>query len=300
MGSAFAFNIVKVAGSVLVGVSSPNFDRREVQRVSATDGVVHQTGATVRRTAPMASWSSRAVRTIFTLLGTGDEVPFVALDGTNGVELFGGKINTAAPGYAGSTVHARRKFAAGDLYLKKVSWRSNDGASAELEAFALASAGGTDPVDDSNAALPTLPVNTEQMDLSSITIGGGALGDVTSLDLDITHQGENNDEEMCYSSGLPHPVLTKKAGVGGAAEILLTIETNDLTASISNGTVVITLAAANNLGVGLSANQAIMTLNNPLIREQSIPGSDGSPGKRRILVRATFDGTNKPLVITTA
>ena len=81
---------------------------------------------------------------------------------------------------------------------------------------------------------------------------------------------------------------------------MLTVETLDLTSSISNGTVIWTLAVLNNLGVGLGSNTAIITLNNPTIRETVIRGEDGSAGKRQITCRALFDGTNKPLTIATA
>lgn len=299
MPSAFAFNFVKLNGSLLTSISAPNFDHREKQQPLATGGTLHQTGAAVIRTAPMASFTTLAVRALFIALGTGDEVPFVALDGANGIELLGGKGSTTAPGYAAATPHARRQMISGDCYLKRVSWRSGDVARAEVEVFGIGATGTTNPVVSDTTSL-TLPTNTEQLAVSSFTVGGTEIDSLVGFDLDITHQGENSDEETCYNKGLQYPVLTKRAGPGGQTEILLTYETLDLTTAISNGTTVITMAVLNNLGIGLSANTAIITLSSNLIREQVIPGEDGQPAKRRVQVRATYNGSTLPIAITTA
>lgn len=298
--TAFAFNMVKLNGALLLGISSPNLDRRETERALANDGTLHQTGAAVIRAAPMVSFSTIAMRAMFVILGTGDEVPFVALDGTNGVELIGAKANSSAPGYLGTSTHASRKIAAGDCYLRRVSWSPGDVARCEIDIFGLSANGTTDPVVSSVIALPTLGLNTEQMTLASLTVGGITLTDIASLDIQISHQGENNDEEICYSLGLPFPVLPKRAGTGGTTEIILTAEILDLTTTLSNGSCVAVFNSLNNLGVGLNTPTATVTLNTSLIRERTIAGADGRPAKRQITARATFDGTNRPCTIVTA
>ncbi len=297
--TAFAFNLLKINGNLLTGISSPNLDHRKTTRPLAHDATLHQTGAAVIRTAPMVRASTIAVRAMFLLFGTGDEVPFLALDGTNGVELIGAKIATAAPGYLATSTHASRKIAAGDAYLSRISWNPGDVARSEFDIYGISADGTTDPVAASVVALPTLPLNTEQTVLSSLLLGDLTLTRVASLDIQISHQGENNDEETCYSLGKPFPMLCKRAGVGGAIEVIATIETLDLTSTWTQGALVAVFTQVNNRGVGLDTETATVTINTPLILEDTIVGQDGGPAKRRITVRGLYDGTNKPITLTT-
>lgn len=298
--AAFAFNQVKLNGSLLGGCSAPNYDRREVERMLANDSTLHQTGGAIIRAAPKVSFGTVAMRALFVVLGTGDEIPYVALDGVNGCELIGAKANTAGPGYLGTSTHASRKMISGDCYLSRVSWSPGDVARAEVEIFPISSGGSTDPVVAAAVALPTLAQNTEQMVLSSLALGAFSPTDIASFDIQFTHQGENNDEEICFSLGLPFPVLTKRAGTGGVTEVVMTVEVLDLTTAVANGTCTAVFTSLNVLGIGVSTPTATITLNNCIIREKTIMGADGRPAKRQITAHATYDGANKPATIATA
>lgn len=299
--TAFAFNAVRLNGTLLGGIDAPNFDRRENQMARGDDGQVHQTTAAVIRIAPMASFSTVAARALAVILGTGDEVPHVALDGTNGLELLGLKINDAGPGYASGIVHARRQGARGALYLSGLSWSPGDVLRASAEAFFLGASGTADPVASSLTTAPTLPLNTEQMGLETLTLGGTTLTRVRSLDISIDHRAANDIEDICYNLGLPHPLLLATAGINGPAEVTATVETLDLDTVIAgSGTLVAGFKSLNHLGVGLGSNALTVTLNAAIIREVSIPGQAGGAGVRRFEIRATFNGTNKPLTIVTS
>lgn len=293
--TAFAFNVVKLNNAFLKGIRQPDFQVREKQAVSDTDGSIWQTSAPVIRAAPMARFDTVAAKALFVLMGTSSFPPFVALDGTNGLELLGLKINATGPGYDATSVHASRKCLNGLLMLADLSWKPGEVLTATAEAYLIATVGSTNPVVASTIALPTVPVNTEQLVLS--TISGIPSTRIASWDVSISHQVENNDEQICYNHGLPYPVLAKQPGTGGAVEVLLTIETTDLTTAISNGTVVSTFAVLNHNGVGTSAGTATVTLNNPQIREEGITGK---PAMRKIVIRATWDGSTQPITIATA
>jgi hypothetical protein len=300
--TAFAFEMVRVNGSALLpGCSSPSADQRETIKPIGSDGTLHQTGAAVIRRAPKIAFQTIAVISAFTLLGTGDEVPYVALDGSSGIEAIGAAINSSAPGFSGSSIHASRKMISGALLLASLDWSPGDVARVGLEAFGTSANGSTAAMASSTIAAPTLATNTEQLVVSAVTVTGTSLTRVASLALAVTHQVENNDEETCYSLGLVEPVLLKQPGVGGQTEIVLTIETLDLTTAITaNGTVTVVLTKVNNLGVGYGANTATITLNNCIVREESISGGGGRAAKRRLVCRATYDGISKPLTLATA
>lgn len=292
--SAFAFNLVRLNNTMLTGIRSPSFQPRETQMPSETDGTIYQTSSPVIRAAPMARFSTIAVRSLFSLFGS-TRPPYVAMDGTNGLELIGAQIGTNVPGYASGTVHARRQGLNGLVALSGLSWRPRDVVEATVDAYWIAAAGGTNPVPPTTIALPTIPVNTEQLVLTGVS--GIPATRITSLDLSITHQIENNDESICYNTGLPYPILTKQPGVGGTVEIIQTVETLDLTTTLSNGTVTSTFGVLNHNGLGLGASTAFFTLNNPQIREEEVAGK---PATRRITIRGTWDGTNSPITLGVA
>lgn len=293
--TAFAFNIVKLNNAYLTGIRQPDLQLREKQAVAEGDGSIWQTSAPVIRAAPTARFGTVAVKALFTLMTSSTRPPYVALDGTNGMELIGAKINTAAPGYMSTSVHASRKGLRGLLMLAGLSWRPGDVAEATAEAFFYSAAGGTDSLTTSTVAAPVIPVNTEQLVLASVSQIPSSK--ILSWDLAITHQVENNDEVICYDAGLPFPVMLKQPGVGGAVEWMLTVETTDLTTAITNGTVTSVFNVLNHNGVGHAAGTATVVLNNPQIREESI-GS--KPASRKITARGTWDGTNYPGTIGVA
>lgn len=298
--TAFNFSLAALNGTTLVGLRSASLDRRESQSPIGTDGTLHQTGNGVIRAAPMAQLTTIAVRSLFGVLGTGDEVPFVALNGSTGLVMYGPKINASGPGYDSGSTHKTCTALNGMMLLDRVSWSPGQVAEASASVYITSTAGGTDPITVSTAAMPTLPVNTEQMVLSTCTINGTAVSRVASLEVSIGHRAENNDEGVCYNQGLPYPVLLTQAGVAGQTEISATIDTLDLTTAFANGTVVIAFTAISALGVGLGSNTATITINGVLAREQTINGENGAPARRQLLIRGTFDGTNKPLTIATA
>ncbi|MCX7032435.1 MAG: hypothetical protein NT046_00460, partial [Arenimonas sp.] len=163
-----------------------------------------------------------------------------------------------------------------------------------------AAAGATDPVTRTDTTAPTIPLNTERLVLVAATINGtSCLRKLQSLDIDIVHQVENNDPtQSCYDGGLPFPVVLKQPGAGGATSVKFSIETQDLTTSFANGAAVFTFAVLNHQGVGVSAQQAIVTLNTCMVRSRMINGPKGA-ASRRIEGIATFDGTNRPITLST-
>jgi len=301
MSTAFAFEMVRVNGATLLpGCSAPTAEQRELRRPIGSDGTLHQTGNGVIRRAPKISFQTIAVIAAFDLLGTGDEIPYLALDGSNGIEAIGAKINPDAPGYLGTSTHASRKMVSGALVLSGLSWSPGDVARVTLEAFGISANGSTAAMAEASIASPTLATNTEQLVVSAITLAGVSITKAASVELSINHQVENNDEELCYSLGLVEPTMLKQPGVGGQTEISLVVETLDLTTALTaNGTCTITLTKINHLGTGYDTETALITLNNCLITEETVRGEGGRAGKRRITCTPTFDGTNRPLTITT-
>lgn len=297
--TAFAFNLVRLnntGNNLLKGIRQPDFQRREKYAPLETDGTLYQTSRPVIRAAPIASFSTVAMRTLVSSLTSAAGIPYQLLDGTNGCELIAGKINPSGPGYEAGSVHARRRYLNGLLMIKGISWRPGDVAEMAAEAFFTAAAGSTDPLTADAIALPTIPVGTEQLVLSSITMPGGTISAtrVMGYDLSINHQVENNDESICYNTGLPFPLILKQPGVGGTAEIGLSLEVLDLTGTLANGNVSATFTQLTHNGVGLAATGITVALGNCQIREAGI---SGKPGARKLDIFPTWDGTTQALTL---
>jgi hypothetical protein len=240
------------------------------------------------------------MRSLFSVLN-GSALPFVALNGSTGLVMYGGQLLTTGPGYQGNGNHLSLTALNGQVFLSSVTWSPGSVAKATADCYFRSTAGGTDPVTAaSNANLPTLSVNTEQLVLSALTLGGSSVTRVANLSININHQCENNDEAICYNTGLPHPILLKEAGVGGQTEISATVETLDLTTSFSAGSLVATFTALSNTGVGLASNTATITLSNCVVRTRDIPGQQGGPGVRAMDIRATYDGITQPVTVAVA
>src|ERR1035437_3983797 len=103
--------------------------------------------------------------------------------------MVGLRINTAGGvGRDTGNVHARRKFAAGLLCLNQLSWQPGGLLEASCSAFATSAAGGTDPVVADTVAAPTVPVNTERLVLTGLTIGALSFTRVSSFAVGIGHR----------------------------------------------------------------------------------------------------------------
>jgi hypothetical protein len=294
-------NLLRLNGSVLSGIKSAGLDRRETHVTLDADGALHQTGDAVIRAAPTARFTTSAARALVALLNpqAGHALPYLALDAANGIELVQAKVDDAAPGYKTGTVHGSRKMVRGQLMIDSLRWQSGGTLEASATVFGLSADGTTDPVAVSTIALPALPVATEQLVLSAITLNGVSIPKVRSVEITYGHKTENNAAE-CYLASLPYPTMLMQAGVAGPSEITFAIELLDFGATIGNGVLSCTFTALTNLGVGLGTNTLTALVNGSIARDEGLDGSNGTPGARRITGRGTFDGTTKPWGLTVA
>ncbi len=295
--SSFAFNFVRLnntANTLLKGIRDPEFDRNERNAQADAQGTVHLTGIAGIRSAPKARFGTISVYALNALFVAGGItlMPCLALDGTNGIELIAPKNNDAGPGYKTGATAARRQMKVGQLDLTGLTWRPNDVLVASLQAYGLSTDGDADPVISDQITMPTPPLTSEQLVLSSLSFGGLTPPEIVSLDISIGHQTANDDDEICYNTGHPHPIILRQTGVGGVGQIEAVVEVLDLVgAPTSGGSMVAVFTAVSNLGMGLATNTVTVTIRTSFIREVSI---QGRPGHRRFHIIGTYDGTNLP------
>lgn len=296
----FAFQVVKLGATILTGIDQISFERRHQMVELGADGNPHTTSVASLRMAPKATFRTAAMdalANVMTLSGaTYYGVPYFT-HASGGAQFIGDKAGTV-PGWAASTVHAQRSFAAGLTVLSGIDWSAGDIARMSCDSFALSSDGSTTPITETGIAAVT-PVGAEQMTLQSATVAGVDLTTgAASLRISVDHRVENNVEAQCFKAGLPYPVALAMPGPNGPTRIEAEFETTDLTTALTaQGDMVFVFAVITARGIGLSATTLTVTLKTGYVVEESIPGERGQAARRRIRGVATFDGTNQPLTL---
>lgn len=290
--SAYGLQAVTIDATVLSGIKSYNFDRREKALDANTDGTLHRTMHAVKRSAPKVDFSTVACKSLMALLVGSLDAPMMNL--VTAAD-FAFALQGAVPGYAG--VHKGIRFAKGSIYLTGFKWSpSGDGLEAAASLFGLSADGTTDPV---ALITPTLPTVTpvEVFTLTSLTLGGQAITKCQGFDLTIDPKAENSIEDVCFDLGLPYPKLMAVAGAAGPIEVDAVIETLDQAVAPSTTGTLVAVFTQYAFGGTLGTATVTLTINASMIREESRVG--GRPSTRRFRIMARHDGTNRPLTITT-
>ena len=291
--SAYGLQAVTIDSTVLSGIKSYSFDRRERMLDAQTDGTLHQTFHAAKRAAPKVDFSTVAVESLMGLLTGSLDAPMKNI--ATAADFIFALQASATPGYGGT--HRGIRLTKGHIYLTGLKWApGGDGLEAACSAFGLSADGTTDPV---TLITPTLPVVTpaEVFTLTSLTLGGQTVTKCQNLDIGIDPKGENNVEDVCYDLGLPFPKEMAVAGAAGPIEVSATVELLDQAVAPTTSGTLVAVFTQFAFGATLAVNTLTVTINAAQIREES--RTAGRPSSRRFKVLGRHDGTNRPLTITT-
>jgi hypothetical protein len=292
--TAFAIQAVSINASTFAGVKGQQIDGGQTVLSGGYDGTVQETLQTIISRRRSFEWDTVQCKTMLTALGTSGSSPFpcIALDGSNGLVMYGGRSAVSLPGYSASAIHISRTALNGVVVMERMSWAQDQEAVMHCKAFVLSADGTTDPVTAATtvafATLPN-PQNTQVYVLSALTANGVSLGTVRSMDLSIGHKF---DYDM--TTGLPYPLMVSGAGPKGPAEIRLTADITDCSQAEGTGSVscVFTALAA---GGTLGSSTITFTFQSPWTLEDAISGSKGGPMTRKFTARPTFGGSTYAL-----
>jgi hypothetical protein len=254
----------------------------------ALDGVVHETAHHVMRTAPTADLTTRNLAIISALTGSTD-APILALDGTNGLELIGGKANSLAPDYLSGSVHVCRKMAHGVLVFTDLSWSKGGKAEVKLKGYGTSADGTTAAMTATAVALPTAPVPDYGYILSALTLNGSVVRTVESLNITCDPRAAHE-----YQAGLPEPVDVSMAPVNGPVQWRLNASIGDCDTGSGTGAVVAVFTRLTT-GGGLGSATLTFTFNANWSQEESLGGQAGGSMTRALIVRPRLSGSTKPV-----
>jgi hypothetical protein len=288
--SRFGIQQIKLNNVLYPGVKGYQLDRGVEVSSEGADGVIYQTAHHVTRRKPMADLTTFSLKAIVAALAGGTDFPFLALDGANGLIMYGGKQATTAPGYNSSSVHETRTGLNGVIYLAGVRWSPGNPAEAILKALMFSTDGSAASIASSSvAALPTAPFPDLGFALSALTINGSAIPEVNSLEIDIDPRFDFD-----YSAGLVEPVSLIGAGANGKLAITLKADVGALDLGAGTGSVSAVFTQYTTGGGFGSATQTF-TFNSPWSNEEGIGGENGRLMNKGLLVRTRHNGTTKPL-----
>ncbi len=287
--SRFAIQQVRFNNTLYPGISgwnvSPGLDINSDQ----LDGAVHETAHHVMETAPTAEMTTRNLEFITSLDGSAD-VWLKAFDGTNGLELIGGRANSLMPGYVGTSTNISRKGTRGILLGTGLRWSKKGKAELSLKAMFTSVDGTTAALAAAaNIALPALPVTDFGYKLTALTMNGSSIPSVDSLDITCDPKAEFE-----YQAGLPEPVDVLMAGVTGAAMWRLSANIGDADLGAGSGAVAAVFTRLAN-GGGLGANTLTVTFNSNYSTEEGVSGQAGSAIGRQLIVRPRMNGATRPV-----
>jgi hypothetical protein len=231
MSSLYAATAVHFNTTVLAGITKSMHDFRYKDKRIGNSGSTHIRTATIEKSAPIINFSTYSVASLLAILNNLD-CPCVNLTGA-GLVKYSIRGNPNGPGLD-STGHGKAAMATGQAYLNKLSWGIDSYLQADVTAYGVSADGTTNPLVESTIATAFLPVLPEEelLTLVSATYGGtDFLPGLQSLEVNFDHKAKN-DDNTCYTGGLPHPTRIVTAGVGGPIEITGSFETNDLSLSI--------------------------------------------------------------------
>ncbi len=293
--SRFGIQQIKLNNTLYPGVKGYQYDSGVEVISDGSDGVIYQTAHHVTRRKPMVDLTTLSLKTMIGALAGGTDFPFLALDASNGLVLYGGKQASNAVGYNGSSVHETRTGLRGLIYCAGIRWSPGNPAEMLLKALLVSSDGTTASVASSSvAALPTAPFPNFGFALSALTLNGSTIPAVNSVEIDIDPRFEFD-----YSAGLPEPIAINGAGSNGKLAVTLKADVGDLDLGAGTGAVsaVFTRYAS---GGGFGTDTVTVTLNTNWTNEEGIGGDNGRPMTKGLLCRPVHNGTTKPLTWATA
>lgn len=291
--SRFGIQQLKANGTLYPGFSGETIVRGFDVNTDQTDGVQYETMQHILQVKPGMDATSLNLKAMITLLASSTDLPLLTLDGVNGVQFVGGKANSGLPGYLGGSVHTARTAINGLIYMAGVRWSPAQRAEMSLKGMFFSTDGTTASIAQSLVALPTQAVPDNGFALAAMTVNAATIGAVNSVDLTCDPKFEYD-----YTAGLPEPTGINGAGARGALGIRLRADIGD--ADLANGTGSVSLLFkryAN--GGGFGTDSVTFTLNGNFSYEDQVGGSAGSPIGKQLVVIPTWNGTVKPLVITT-
>jgi hypothetical protein len=289
----FGIQAVSFNGTEFTGATGESIDRGRNVVSQQSDGAVFETTQFVEQIEAKCDFNTWALSTILAALGTSgvSQIPFVTLDGTDGLVMQGALAAANAPAFAGGSVHMARTALNGALWLSSVRWSLKQKAEMNIKGMFVGTGDGTtDPVTPSTVALPTQLVPNNGWTLSSLILNGVNVITCNSVELSI-----NPKFEYEYSLGLPVPISLSGAGPRGPIEIRLVADVGDVLIADGVGTVSLVFTQYA-IGGGLAAHTVTFTLRGNYSFENSVGAQASSPYSKRMTVIPTLVSTNFPLI----
>lgn len=289
--STYGLQAVSVNGAQFFGCRGHVLDLGNKIESEGSDGTVFEQYHTMLQRPSVASWSTIACKQMMTALGTSGtaQIPFVALDGANGLVLVHAKASPSAPGYSASAVHHSSTGLNGVIVMESFKWSLGSFAVMAMKGYPISTNGTTAALAISDtAALPTQSSSQQGYSLSALTLNGVAAASVSSVSITIGHKFDFD-----FLAGCPYPTAVTGAGPKGRAEIRMEAEIRDVSQTEGSGTC--SAVFTNNVQGGtFGASTITHTFNAAWALKDSDSAANTSPSATKLVVRPLWNGSTNP------
>jgi hypothetical protein len=255
--------------------------------------------AVVTGAQPRIPFATRAVATVLAVTGS-DGAPITTANKLAAYFAMIGDNGLVAPG----EVHTQYIAERGLLIPRRLSVEHQRSATLDLEALLYSPDGAAHPLAISHTlALPTIARDNIRHTIKSVVIGNGDveinLGCVTRVEVNFGSQARTvGCSSDVYDSHLVQDSVQPTISITG---ITPGIVSNDLLEGIlaDHAETVITLRQYDESGVGFAAEEDVVITAHGLAVLESHSGQGSRESSVTLNVTCAWDGTNKPIVITT-
>ncbi len=287
--SKYSIQAIDLNGTQRGGMVGDQLEQGFDVQSDGSDGQVNEAMHNILRVAQTADLTTLAARAWTNILTGSLDFPMLALDGSNGLKMYGALAASLAPGYDAGSNHQMRTGLRGLIYASGYRWSFPGYLQLSLRAMFISSNGRADAITYGTAALPTQMLSTEKLVLDSLTAGADSLTSVRSVDVTIDPKFEFD-----YSTMLPYPTDISGAGAKGHLAVRMEIDTDDLANGEGTGACSAIFRNASANGAGLETTGLQLTLNGGWSIAESEGGNQGSPKNRRLVVRTVKAGATRP------
>lgn len=289
---AYTLHAVGVNSTLIDQVTARGFEAgRDFQRFLADGGADPEFGF-VNSISPSGTITTNGVDKGLTVAGIG------GTEITAGLDLWYQKVDPNGVRESGSN-HARVTLGTGLIVPRSISADNGGPASMTFEVFGVSSDGTTAPHSiATGAALGETSSINEAFTLGGVTLNGGALDGVQSVEIDFGIR-----VELQRANGEPYPRLAYIA----ERQPVITITALDIAGLVSSDFVVgegiattstITLQAVTQNGTRAGTGDIVCTVNEGLNSYDSNAGDGNTPDTCTITIRPTYDGSNAILAFS--
>lgn len=300
--SLYGVELADTVPVVLGGIESVNVRSGTEHRADTTSGALYPTHAAIVAQKPAADFTSFAIHDCLDNCGIAG---LSIADLANGLSLYAYKHADGGGRSTGST-HRKFNFKKGLIVPRRISCEHRGDAMIAYDVLPTWDLTNDPVIESDSVAVPTAPSDDERFTIGSVTIGAISIAEIRSFELDfgVSASTEGADSDIFDTHASIDEVLVMLTLRGVKLEWLAAaaIPRSGKAATHANSSFYLRKRLQTSAGfvANATAEHIKGTMAGLAWIEDIFTGGRNSPAECSLKMVAKFDGTNLPVVFTTA